>query len=105
MKKGYISESMGSNRISSHGKITSLASGFRLDSGNSFSVYIEKKDTSQIDNDTNVILSVRCYQDDACSDVPINLNDWTPLAIVEIDSYQSLLDDYDIYWGSGQYEG
>lgn len=42
-KKGYISEFMGGGRIVSHGKIADLSKGFKLPSGNPFSVYVRPK--------------------------------------------------------------
>lgn len=98
--KGYISEFMGGGRIVSHGKITDLSSGFSLPKGELFSIYVRPKVHSEA---IDVVLSVRCYQDENAADAPIILNDWSPLAIAEIAANASILTDYDIYWGSGQH--
>lgn len=100
-KNGYISEPMNAGRILSHGKITSLASGFSLNGGKPFSLYIKPKySVSTLDT----TLSVRCSQDDECAEAPFAYNDWSPLAIVEIASGQaSILETNDLYWGCGDY--
>lgn len=103
-KKGYISEFVGGGRVVSHGQITDLTKGFRLESGNPFSVYVRPKEgVASFD----CILSVRCYQDDEFSDAPVTFYDWSPLAICEIapSEDEDLLKTYDIFWGSGAYEG
>lgn len=102
-KKGYISEQMTAGRVVSHGKITSLAGGFRLPDNLPFSLYIRPKfSVSTLDTTMNV----RCYQDEQASEAPIAYNDWSPLAIVEIAAGQeSILDTNDLYWGSGYYIG
>jgi len=101
-KKGYISEFMNGGRVVSHGKILSLASGFKLPNETPFSVYIRPKSTSGSEN-LDVLLNVRCYQDEEASEAPLVLNDWSPMAIVEIAPDNEILGEYDIYWGSGSY--
>ena len=101
-QKGYISEFMNGGRIVSHGKIMDLSGGFSLPGGHPFSIYVRPKaDTTALDT----VLSVRCSQDRELSEAPVLLNDWTPLAIVEIGADSEILNDNDIYWGSGAYIG
>lgn len=66
-KKGYISEFMGGGRIVSHGKIADLSKGFKLPSGNPFSVYVRPKySVSTLDT----VLTVRCSQDESLTEAP-----------------------------------
>jgi len=97
-EKGYIGEFMSVGRIVSHGQITDLTDGFSLSGNVPFSVYVRPK--ASISN-ADILLNVRCYQDDDFSPVPIGLNDWTPLSIIEIAPNPLILDDCEIYWGSG----
>lgn len=101
-QKGYISEFMNGGRIVSHGKIESLATGFKLPNETPFSIYIRPKSASNSE-DLDVMLNVRCYQDETASEAPVVLNDWSPMAIVEIAPNIEILGEYDIYWGSGSY--
>lgn len=99
-QKGYISEFMNGGRLVSHGKITSLSQGFKLPNEALFSVYVRPKmQSTQVD----AILSVRCYQDETFSDAPLAYYDWSPMAIKEIAPNDSILNECDIYWGSGSY--
>ena len=100
-KNGYISEFVNGGRIVSHGKIESLANGFKIgEDGVPFTIYVRPKNaTSAID----VIIRLKCYQDDEASNVPVPLNDWSPLLVREIAPNNTLLNYYDIYWGSGSY--
>ena len=99
-RKGYISEFMNGGRIVSHGQISDLSNGFKLPGGRPFSVYVRPKtDTTELDT----LLPVRCSQDGELSGAPVPFNDWTPLAIVEIGADAEILNDNDIYWGSGTY--
>ena len=101
-QKGYISEFMNGGRIVSHGQISDLSGGFKLPGGQPFSIYVRpKEDTDVLDT----VLSVRCAQDRELSEAPVLFNDWTPLAIVEIGAESEILNDNDIYWGSGTYIG
>ena len=71
-KKGYISEFMNGGRIVSHGKIADLSKGFKLPSGNPFSVYVRPKySVSTVDT----VLNVRLYQEEGFSPVPVPFND------------------------------
>ncbi|MDR0659088.1 MAG: hypothetical protein LBG18_09210 [Mediterranea sp.] len=99
-QKGYISEFMAGGRIVSHGKITDLSNGFSLPGRAPFSIYIRPKFAS---SDIDVVLNVKCYQDDESGEAPIVLNDWSPMAIVDIAPNGDILEQNDIYWGSGSY--
>lgn len=101
-KKGYISEFMNGGRIVSHGKIADLSKGFKLPSGNPFSVYVRPKySVSTLDT----VLTVLCSQDEELSEAPVAFNDWSPLAVTEIAPNAELLKTNDVFWGSGCYEG
>ena len=97
--KGYISEFMNGGRIVSHGKIESLAQGFKLPKNALFTVYARPK-SQTVDMDT--VLKVKCYQDDKFSDAPVPFYDWSPLAIREIAPDNEILTNCDLYWGSGE---
>lgn len=97
--KGYISEFMNGGRIVSHGKIESLAQGFKLPKDALFTVYARPKTQTA---DFDAVLSVKCYQDDSFSDAPVPLYDWSPLAIREIAPDEEILTVCDLYWGSGE---
>lgn len=97
--KGYISEFMNGGRIVSHGKIESLAQGFKLPKDALFTVYARPKTQTA---DIDAVLSVKCYQDDSFSDAPVPLYDWSPLAIREIAPNDEILSVCDLYWGSGE---
>ena len=96
--KGYVNEFMSVGRVVSHGKITDLTQGFSLPHKVPFSVYIRPK--AEV-SDVDVLLNVKCFQDNGFSDVPIGFNDWCPLAIIEIAPNESILEQNDIYWGGG----
>lgn len=98
---GYkISEFMHGGRIASHGKITDLSNGFSLPGRQRFSIYIRPKEET---DEYDTVLSVRCSHDDELSEAPVLFNDWTPLALIEIGADSEILNNYDIYWGSGTY--
>lgn len=99
-KYGYISEAVAAGRIVAHGKITDLSNGFKLPDGGLFSIYVRPK-TTAVDND--VIISVKCYQDEEFGDAPFPVGDWSPLLLREIASNSSVLSDYDIYYGAHNY--
>lgn len=100
-KKGYISEFLNGGRIVSHGQVTDLSKGFKLKSGNPFSVYIRPR-SAVVSFDT--VINVKCYQDDAFHAAPFTFYDWSPLSILEIEANEELLNDFEIFWGSGNVE-
>lgn len=93
-----VSDFMSGGRILSHGKITSLASGFKLKNDMPFTVYIRPKNGS---TDIDVIIPVKLRKENDTTDVPVTFNDWSPLAITEIGA-STITDDNDVYWGSGE---
>ncbi len=96
--KGYVNEFMSGGRIVAHGKITDLSVGFSLPGGIPFTVYARPKySSSQIDT----VLNVKSYQNEDFAEAPLLLNDWSPLAIVEIAPDISIWEQFDLYWGSG----
>lgn len=102
--KGYVSETMNSSRICSHGKITELP--FKFTSFNPFSIFVIPKANvaaKVISTPTNVGLLVdcKCYQDGTSSDIPVLFNQWTEAAIIEIAEGAIDLATYDVYWGAG----
>lgn len=100
MAKGYVTETMGSNRIVSHGQINGLRSAFSLAPLNvPFSIYIRPRNGG---SETDIIAEVKCYQDDIAESAPITLNEWSPLLISSIKA-NVRADDYDVFWGAGQY--
>lgn len=95
----YVGEQMFVSRISAKGKITNLTNGFRLKGGVPFSVYVRPKNLSTMERD--ILLSCKLYQEDTYSDVPVSLFSWVELVITSIAPNATLLNGYDIYWGSG----
>lgn len=85
-------------RVLSHGKISDLSTGFKLEHDCPFSVYVRPK-TSSLAND--VVINARCICDASTSEIPVPLHDWTPAAIVELAPNAISLSDYDVYWGAG----
>lgn len=97
-QKGYISETINGGRIVAHGQIKNLSQPFSLPGNTPFSVYVRPKaETAKLDT----ILNVRCWQDKTFSDAPVALYDWSPLAIEAVGADSSLLEHFDVYWGSG----
>lgn len=99
MKYGDISESMNAGRIVSKGKIESFP--FALPFKHPFSLYIRPKEETTVQD---VLVNLKCYQEGSFSQIPVALYDWSPLAIREIGSNPGLLENYDLYWGSGTCE-
>ena len=100
MSKGYVCEFMSGGRIVAHGKITDLSNGFSLPEKVPFTIYVRPKYTlPQIDT----VMNVKSYQSEKFAEAPFLANDWSPLAIVEIAPDNSILEQYDLYWGSGSY--
>jgi len=96
--RGMTSEIWSANRVMLHGKVDTLVGGFEVD-GKPFSVFLHPTGGSAGDI---VILNVRLNDDIECTPCPVVAGDWCPLAIVRIeDSTDSLLSEYDIYWGRG----
>lgn len=93
-----ISEIMAAGRISSHGKITSLATAFSLGHNQFFSLFIVPKNTDEV---LPVIMSVKLLEDEAYGNCPFNLNCWTEPAVLKIAANAINLTNYDVYWGCG----
>lgn len=89
---------MKSTRILSHGKIENISNGFKLSNGSYFSVYVRPKNDNL---GADVLLNCKCICDKETSEIPIQLNDWTSAAIVEIAPNAISLEEYDVYWGAG----
>lgn len=106
MTKGYVSETMNSSRICSHGKIAELP--FKFTSFNPFSIFVVPKANvtagviSSPDN-SGLLVNCKCFQNDNASDLPVLFNQWTEAAILEIPDAAIDLAVYDVYWGAGAY--
>lgn len=98
MTKRNVSEHESSQRILSHGKITSLSSAFTLASGYPFSLFIIPKDTDETEP---IIVSVKLDQDDAAANCPFNLRCWNEPGVIEVSASAINLTNYDVYWGAG----
>lgn len=96
-------------RILAHGKIADLSEGFSLPTAlpsgfvtphpNFFSIFLVPKAPTAVQVE---IISCKLYHDAASSDCPFNINQWTEPSILELAPSETLLDDYDIYWGAAQ---
>ena len=104
MGKAYVSETMNTSRIVSHGKITELP--FKFTSFNPFSIFVIPKvnvAAKVISTPTNmgILVDCKCYQDGVSSDLPVLFNQWTEASIIEIATAAIDLLVYDVYWGAG----
>jgi hypothetical protein len=96
MGVGFISEEQRSGRLISGGKITSLATAFKLADGEPFTIYI----LPTTGTGTTEILTVKMPGNAAACPMPFMVEEWNPLLITEI-SADDILSTYDIYWASG----
>lgn len=99
-QKGYISEFINGGRIVAHGQVKSLDKPFSLPEGIPFSIYVRPKGPVE---GLDVMLNVKCWQEQVFSDAPFVLNDWSPMAIKAIAPNADFLNTYDLYWGAGTY--
>ena len=104
MNKGYVSETMNSSRIVSHGKIALLP--FKFTSFNPFSIFVIPKanvaaKVISAPENVGLLVDCKCYQDDTSSNIPVLFNQWSEAAIIEISEGAIDLAVYDVYWGAG----
>ncbi|KAA6348956.1 hypothetical protein EZS27_003556 [termite gut metagenome] len=96
---GRVSDIMRAGKIAAKGQITNLNQGFKLKNGIPFSLYIRPKTaTDAVDR----IINCQLYQEPEISSVPVGFNDWQPLAIIELATDATLLDECDVWWGAGE---
>lgn len=90
------------SRIVSHGIINgNVKEGgiFNL-GGIPFTVYLRPKSaTSNVDE----VLDAKLLQEETASPAPFSVYDWTPMLITEVTVPESILNAYEVYWGSGNY--
>lgn len=86
-------------RILSKGRITDLSKGFSLKDGIPFSVYVRPKGES---TEVDTVVNCRLICDRKAGPFPVPVGDWTPGMIAEISADGISLDDFDVYWGSGE---
>lgn len=90
---------MTSLRILSHGQVTDLKSGFRLEHEAPFSIFVIPKVATLVQYTT---VKCRCLSDrGSASALPVILGDWSPAMITSLSPNAISLDQYDVYWGSG----
>ena len=87
-------------RILSHGKITDLSKGFKMQNGETFSIMVVAKNASSVV--TTALCTCRCVCDKEASPFPVNVGDWTPAKIQEISANGISLSDFDVFWGAGE---
>lgn len=85
-------------RILSHGKISSLSSGFDL-GGSTFSICVVPKNATM---NLGTTVNCRCICDSEASALPVTFWNWTPASIQQIPADGISLSDYDVYWGAGE---
>ena len=101
MGKGFVSPEMITGRVSAHGKITSVATAFKLESGQPFALFIVPI-SDGTDPDAKVVLvTCKLYQDDNATACPFTSNCWDVPAVSEISINGVDLEVYDVYWGAG----
>ncbi len=103
---GNITESLAASRILAHGKVESLATAFslggsRLYGNRGFSIFLVPKEGT---TDTIAIVSAKLSYDATASDMPVVVGSWNEGVFVELSASETLLDDYDVYWGTAQKE-
>lgn len=104
--KGNVSKEIEAGRVSSHGKLASLAAGFKLSNGSPFSVVIVPKANitarvvSQPDA-AGLLVDCKMYQDDVSSDYFIPFLVETSAAILELAIAAIDLATYDVFWAAG----
>lgn len=98
MSEPYLSESMKSGRIACHGKITSLANGFKLKNGSPFSLFIIATDGST----DPVKVSAKLAYDAAAAECPFSVNGWTETLVMELPANAINLTNYSVYWGCAE---
>lgn len=95
MDKPFVSESMKSGRILTHGKIVELP--FSLGTV-PFSIFIIPK--TQPEAVVPVLVNCKLILDDESANCPFNINQWTEPAIISLPSDSIDLTLNDVYWGS-----
>jgi|AntRauTorcE11897_2_1112592.scaffolds.fasta_scaffold10776_2 hypothetical protein len=103
--KGVSTESVQAGRLVAHGKIASLAAGFDL-AGTPFSIMVipvanVTAGVISVPTDLGIIVSCKLIQDNSASDMPVMFAEWTEGMIMSIDIDAIELDDYDVYWSTG----
>ncbi len=86
-------------RILSKGRITDLSKGFSLKNGVPFSVYVRPKGESAA---ADAVIDCKLICDRKSGPFPVPVGDWTPGMMSEIAADGISLDDFDVYWGSGE---
>lgn len=93
---GFVSQALAAGRIVSGGKVNELP--FKPEKGALFSIYVRPKAAT---NEIDAIVSVQLYQQSNPVEMPVVLNDWSPLVIKEIPAGGISLIEFDVYWGAG----
>ncbi len=93
--KGFVTTEMSAMRIVAKGQILDLSENFRL-GGVPFSLFLKTKNSTE----SIVLVNCKLYQDNDFGDCPIMANCWNEVAILELSASDSLLDDFDVYWGA-----
>lgn len=93
----YLNESISAGRIVSGGKINSLAADFSVSDNDPFTLFLKAKSGSA----TSEVLSVILAGSEDTTDMPFKVDQWNEVLIIGLKANASILDTYDIYWGSG----
>lgn len=98
-----MSNEMYSLRVLAKGKIEDLSKGFSLN-GVPFTIYVRHKGNSLASHYVGADMLVKCRLlcDREASDLPVTVGDWTPAMIAEISPNAISLNDFDVYWGTGE---
>ena len=97
-----VTETMFSGRILGNGpKVETLP--FRLSGDRLFSVFLMPKEG--VETEIELIDCELALNGGAKHPFPVNVGSWSPGVFLEIsDNNPTLLDDYDVYWGTAQKE-
>lgn len=99
LKSMIMDNNMTSLRILSHGQITDLSEGFKLEHDAPFSIFVIHKVPTLVQYTT---VKCRCLSDRGkATALPVILGDWSPAMVTYISPKAIDLNQYDVYWGSG----
>lgn len=105
-KQGFVSNEMVAGRLSSHGKITSLAQELVFEVPVTIMIVTKAKITGSLiapDTNQHLLVDLKLYQDDVSSDFPCPLGQWTEALVKSIAANAIELATYDVYWSAGDY--
>ena len=96
-KLGYINPAMFAGRIMAHGQVTDLSEAFALSDERVFSIFLKPKEET---TETVEMVTCKLALDTTASPYPALIGVWNEGAFVELSASETLLTNYDVYWGA-----